>query len=67
MAFWQGLAKAFTPKAPTRALAAGEASKMRALRTQVRGGTPYAALEPGAVRKDFNVSGFLKGTKTPPK
>jgi len=63
MPFWKG----FKLKAPSVSAAAGEASKMRALRSQVRSGVPYAALEPEKVPQAFNVSGFLKGTQMPKK
>ena len=59
------MVSAFKPA--SRAAVNTEASSMRMLRNAKNSGVPYADLEPGKNPNHFNVSGFLKGSKTPQK
>jgi len=62
------LAKAVSAFKPAeRAAVSTEATQMAKLRAMKRQGVPYAALEPERNPSNFNVSGFLRGTKTPQK
>jgi hypothetical protein len=67
MAFKSGLiSKALSWVKPQAAGAAAQEAKIKAgLRRQVELGKPYASLEPELVKRDFNVSGFQRGTKIP--
>jgi hypothetical protein len=67
MAFNDGLlSKALSwVKPQSAATASNEAAQMAKLRRAKRLGTPYASLEPGQVNRDFNASGFQRGTKAP--
>jgi len=65
MAFGKGFLTMFKPKAA--AAAAGEVTAMSRLKRMKDLGVPYASLEPKSNPSNFNVSGFLKGSKTPKK